>query len=90
MNLKKIKDIFDGYFRKLFNQESYVKERREICKTCPYNSGNAKLSLKEKIYGLFVGGFCTVCSCNIKAKTRAPYADCGLDEIEKEPKWKSI
>ena len=21
---------------------------------------------------------------------RAPYADCGLDEIEKEPKWKSI
>lgn len=34
--------------------------------------------------------FCTICSCQLKAKASEAQEDCGLVGLGKESKWKSI
>lgn len=66
------------------DEESWVKERRNICKTCPFNTRNIeKITLKVKLlkilsdfYTRVVGkksidlGVCSICSCDLYYKTQ--------------------
>lgn len=96
-----IKKIILSRFKKT-TEEEFVKQRREICRVCEYNSLNRekiplnKLILKKlsDFYSLITGnlevdvlGNCTACeSCSIY------YLTIDSDEChnKKENRWKSI
>lgn len=69
-------------------QDSFYKERLEICKQCPLYSKNTKgvKNLKYKFWDLvnFKKPFCTVCGCEIKAKASEEMETCP------EGKWPEI
>lgn len=77
------------------NLGDWYKKRLEICHTCPYNSKNIYFSSYNlrtwKWYFLNIfKPFCSVCGCQITAKASIKIEDCGLIDIDKEPKWTSI
>lgn len=68
-------------------------ERIKACEKCELNSKNKKeLNLKQKILYLLnsLKPFCTVCSCQILAKSSEPEEICGLEQLGEESKWKNI
>ena len=80
--------------------ESWVKERREICKTCPHNSlNNSTRTFKQKTYKLLSDfytwltraenedlGDCLKCGCNLYFKSKIDTEVCHADG----DKWKSV
>ena len=87
--------------RSKFKDKSKIKEdwyfkRLELCGSCMYNSKNVKRYNPENTKGLkFIfwkianlwKDFCTICGCEIKAKTSEELEICSLIEINKKPKW---
>jgi len=83
--------------------EQWVSERREICRTCLYNSLNASgTTLKQKVYKA-ISDFYTwltrsenehlgecECTCSIWYKTRQISEECWAKEEYGDDKWKSI
>lgn len=76
--------------RALFLPKQYlwVRERKRICDSCPFNSGNDVMPnpmrwRRDK--------FCIACKCNLFLKQYSPECSCGLSEIENAtPKWNKI
>jgi len=96
---KKIWKILLSRFKRNKN-EQWVKERREVCKNCPYNSKNSKKHniLLEKLSHLLDYitlsekedlGFCE-CGCDIAKKTLIEEEQCYSKLIGEEDKWQSI
>ena len=74
------------------SKEDWVIERRELCKKCPFMSkNNIQSNFKYKFWNFlnFKRPFCTICGCEIAAKTAEPLEECSLSELGKEPKWQS-
>lgn len=92
MSKFKIFRILRSKFRNkdLITEEWYL-ERKKACNSCEYNSKNKKSlsSFKEKIfyYLNMKEPFCTICSCEIKAKASEELEQCSLGLIGKERKW---
>ena len=67
-------------------EENWVKERREICSKCPLMSKNVnkKKGLRYWFWDIlnFNEAFCTLCGCEIAAKTSEEYEEC------EDGKWK--
>lgn len=86
----KIKHILEGITNSVFVKEEVekiAKERHEICKVCPKNSSNRdKEGFEPGKYfsSLRPDEHCSVCACNIHAKTRSLHTACPLD------KWKAV
>lgn len=87
--LKKIKLILESRWLAYKNRnETFVKERRAICKVCPYSSLNSDKTVKTRIgHMINMGAYCTSCGCSLKYKTAHPESVCGLVEINEKPKW---
>lgn len=97
MSLKKVKTIAKAFINPLPVGEDWYEKRLEICNGCEYNSANVdpeKLSFgaKLKIQSGFCdnGNHCTACGCCIERKCGSKVSECGLSEINLEPKWKAI
>lgn len=91
MKFKDIKKILLSRVTVIFNRKPYVRERRQICNNCPYNSKNGKIGSVRDAMLVLANTFtryCTACGCGIAFKTSVPSAECGLAEIGKEPKWR--
>jgi len=87
------------------DEESWVKERRDICKHCGFCTVNiAEIPFKVKLarwgsnflnYILFKWntidrGTCSICLCPITEKSREPDENCPAENRGQEDKWKSI
>jgi hypothetical protein len=58
-------------------EQTLITNRRLICSECPYNSENAK---KEGWYNTIrLDEHCTLCQCNIAAKTACFECKCGIE-----------
>lgn len=78
--------IINGYTNLFTDRYSELsKNRLKVCNSCPFHSGNTsqvfihQRGFKSKIKGLIMRlrkPYCTVCKCNLKAKTHTPYARC--------------
>jgi len=83
--------------------EYWILERREICRTCPYNSNNSqKSTFKQKVYKI-LSNFYTLltrsenedlgecfCGCSVYFLTRDKESQCSAKEEYGDDKWKSI
>lgn len=90
MNIRNILKLkYKSWTTKDKDVPEWVKERRQICESCPLNSKHTKLKEKDFrwwkwwILNLFKN-FCTDCTCSIFPKS--------MGEMESCPKgkWKSI
>jgi hypothetical protein len=88
---KLIRIIRSRVFRK-DDQPNWYYKRLEICHSCKHNSKNVNLNFFQKIMSYLnsLEDFCTICSCQLKAKASEAQEDCGLVGLGKESKWKSI
>lgn len=88
----KIKRIFQAFTEESDLSSEIVNKRREICKSCPFNTLNIKdegltlLQRQKKV----MGNFCTKCGCFIDKKTERASEACGLEDIGLEPKWNRV
>ena len=88
----KIKRIFQAFTEESDLSSEIVNKRREICKSCPFNTLNIKdedltlLQRQKKV----MGNFCTKCGCFIDKKTERASEACGLEDVGLEPKWNRI
>jgi len=102
MTMNKIWRIIKSRFKK-DTGESWVEERRKICKVCPFNSKNKeKLSVKNKFIKIFSDLYTTItfseyidlgtcsCECPIWYKTADEEEECWAKEEKNDDKWKSI
>jgi len=85
-----IKHVLEGITNSIFVKEEVEKiaaGRKEICDACPKNSANAEESFFDpgKYYSKNRPDVhCTVCACNLHAKTRSLHTKCPID------KWKAV
>lgn len=100
--MNKLLIILRSRFQKETGEE-YIKKRREVCKTCEYNSLNSPRQIfKHKLYKNLSNfytwltrsenidlGFCE-CECPIYEKTRQRESECYAKEEYGEDKWQSI
>lgn len=72
------------------DQRNEIIKRRLICATCPYMSENAKTSQEFKDLKGFhlhtdrLDNFCSLCHCNIEAKTASLSSSCGIESYNAE------
>lgn len=63
--LRKIRNIFIGWYRKIFNKQSQLAyNRMQICKRCSYRET------------LFREDVCSLCGCFLDSKTRVEDEHC--------------
>lgn len=74
-----MKKIFEGFKNRLAPSsakrediEKMAAERLQICRQCPSNSTN------NGYQGLRCDEHCTICGCNLAAKTRSPSSKCPI------------
>jgi hypothetical protein len=85
-----IKHILEGIKNTVFVKEEVEKiaeARYEICKVCPKNSSNKDKPDFDpgKYYSsLRPDEHCSMCACNLHAKTRSLHTACPVD------KWKAV
>ena len=87
-----IKHILEGVKNSVFVKEEVEKiaqERYEICKGCPFFSANQDKPEMNPVPGPYYSKMrpdehCTVCACNIHAKTRSLHTSCP------KGKWPSV
>jgi hypothetical protein len=95
--LENFKQISNGLYTSLIfhflnkNEQQVIKNRRNICATCPYMSENYK---KLGVYSSNrKDKHCSICKCNIKLKTACLKCNCGIEkynesnEIPLKLKW---
>lgn len=77
--------------------ESWYQERLAACSACSYNSDNIPKenksfvqNIRENVVKCPQVRYCTACHCCIDQKASIKRAECGLVEIDKEPKWKAL
>lgn len=88
--VSKLTKIYTGFFGE-DAPEQIIKERREECSNCPFNSKNAnELSLLDGIRANLTSPFCTLCGCQIYEKTSSPLEECAMYMIDKPKKWSKI
>lgn len=88
----KVNEIIEGVKNSVFvneEVEKIAKERYEICKQCPFFSGNQDKPWMNPIEGPYYSKLrpdehCTVCACNIHAKNRSLQSSCP------KGKWGSV
>lgn len=95
MKISKIWTIIRSRLKSKKNMPDWYYERLKVCEKCPHNSKNKNsLSLKQKILYLLnnLEPFCSICGCNLFAKSSIPYPDedCGMVNLGEESKWKHI
>lgn len=85
-----IKHIIDGIKNSVFVKEEVEKiaaSRYEICKVCPKNSSNSDKEFFDPgpyFSKLRPDEHCTVCACNLHAKTRSLHTNCPIE------KWTAV
>lgn len=63
--MKKIKNIIVGWYRKIFNKNNDLAQKRlSVCKVCPYKITICKQDI------------CNLCGCVLSAKTRVEDEQC--------------
>lgn len=75
--------------------ETILKQRREICSTCDFNSNNVEskdMGFIEKARKKLLDNepFCTACGCQVNEKTSQDTEECGLSEKGLKPKWNRL
>lgn len=81
-----VSHIIEGIKNSVFVREEVEKiaeERHNICKVCPKNSSNSnKEDFEPGSYfsELRPDEHCTVCACNLHAKTRSLHTSCPLEK----------
>lgn len=99
---RKIWTILASRFRKE-REEDWVKERREVCKLCEFNSLNSKdFTTKQKVlkflsdlytkitFSHYIELGTCICGCSIYFLTREKDSVCTAKEEYGDDKWKSI
>lgn len=85
-----IRHIIEGIGNSIFVKEEVEKianERMAICKDCPRNSANKDKDffMPGKFYSaLRPDVHCSMCACNLHAKTRSLHTNCPID------KWNAV
>lgn len=85
--IKNRSQILEGIINKIQAKEEITKianERKEICKSCPLNSDNAKEILKYSSER--IDYHCILCGCNIELKTHSLSSECPANP----PKWNKV
>lgn len=95
MKISKIWIIIKSRLKSKKNMPKWYYDRLEICEKCKFNSKNQKeLSFKQKVLYFLnsLKPFCTICFCNLQAKSSIAYPeeDCGMVNLGEESKWKNI
>jgi|SRR5688572_9158404 hypothetical protein len=81
-----VKHILEGIKNSIFVKEEVekiAKDRHNICKVCPKNSTNRDKSDFDPgpyFATLRPDEHCSVCACNIHAKTRSLHTNCPIDK----------
>jgi hypothetical protein len=89
----KIKVIVDAFTSEKPIEESWYKERLEICKGCEYNTqNNPPKDLLNKFRKVVDGGkpHCLACGCYIAEKAAMKEEECGLSVLDMAPKWNAL
>jgi len=67
--------IRGNWYRFTGQNELLYYKRYAVCRRCPLNSKNKKLTFIEKLWSVF-GEFCTDCTCPLKSKLTEPLSEC--------------
>lgn len=73
------RDILRGWLNRHKSDETYVKQRRRVCRDCSFNTRTRK-----PFYWRLLPAVCSVCKCDIKAKTVLPFVACPLSRWGRE------
>lgn len=84
--------ILSGILNILFKKyptEYIAKDRLNICRSniCGYYDKHGD---SDKAIGNCGEESCAACGCILKIKVRSMECSCGLEELDKEPLWKSV
>jgi len=69
----KWRDILTGWLNRHKSREFFVIQRRNICRGCSFNT-----KTRKAFYWRWLPAFCSICKCDIKAKTASPFVSCPL------------
>ena len=88
----KVKRIFQAFTEESDLSDDIVKQRREICNGCIFNSRNADeetMSLMQR-QKKRLGDFCLKCGCFTHKKTSRASEACGMEDVGLKPLWNRV